>query len=236
MRSPADAAPASIYLPELAAVGGRIKLAAADAHYALRVCRAREGDLLTVTDGRGAVARLRLLGTGAPVETEVVEIRVVPRARVAWVLCGAPEGERADWLIEKLGELGVAVFQPLDCERAGWKRAPARLERWQRLAIAALRQSRRAHLLEVREPLPLAAALESAPAGRWLAGEDGPRRPATELGEGPAAGFVGPAAGFSPAETAALEHAGARPISLSDGRLRTETAALGWAAWWSAAP
>ena len=45
-------------------------------------------------------------------------------------------------------------------------------------------------------------------------------------------GAIGPAGGFTAGELERLRSVGFEPIRLSDGRLRTETAALAWAARW----
>lgn len=234
----ADAAPALLYLPGLPEPGARFELAAADAHYVARVCRARVGERIEATDGRGARAALRLVEVHRGVTAELEAVTRAPALRQAWVLCGAPEGERADWLVEKLAELGVGRFLPVDTARGRWRAAGGRRARWERLAIAALRQSRRLHLMTVEEPLPLQQALSSLPPGssRWLAEESGVmvgyRPPST--GREPEIGLVGPSVGLDAGEREAACIAGFQPLRLSDARLRTETAALAWAAWWSA--
>ena len=255
---PADAAPAFVWVPEVAPPGAMQTLATDDAHYVARVCRAREGDRVTLTDGRGGLARARVVSSGKSVKLEIESFDPgAPLPGGAWVLCGAPEGTRADWLVEKLAELGVAVLQPVDTARATWEARGGRLERWERLATAALRQSQRRHRLEVRAPRPLAEVLDdlppgsepapasaglSAPAsagvsgggGRYVADPDGaPAAGIAAPSTGWTVGAVGPAPGFSPEESAALAGAGFRAMALSDGRLRTETAALAWASWWA---
>jgi 16S rRNA (uracil1498-N3)-methyltransferase len=233
----AEAAPALLYLPDLPAVGGRVELTGTEAHYVARVCRARAGERLEATDGNGARATLHLLEVRGEVAAEVEAVTREAPVRTAWVLCGAPEGERADWLVEKLAELGVARFQPVDTARASWRRAAGRRERWERLAVAALRQSRRTHLMTVGDPLPLERAVEGLPGGggRWLADVAGERIAHGVLAAHSAGiGLVGPASGLDDGERAAAQRSGFVPIRLSDGRLRTETAALAWAAWWSA--
>lgn len=208
-----------------------------ESHYLTRVCRARTGDRVSATDGRGVLATLRILEGGRSAKVEVERWERAGRTREAQVLCGPPEGERGDWMIEKLAELGVAVIQPVDCERGDWERLKGRAERWRRLAVAALRQSRRRFLLGIREPLPLAEALAGLPAGsRWLGDAAGP--PAASIAPpdaGLSVGLLGPAAGFTISERAAAEGHGFSAICLSDSRLRTETAALAWACWWSGA-
>jgi 16S rRNA (uracil1498-N3)-methyltransferase len=234
----ADAAPALLYLPELPEPGARFELAAADAHYVARVCRGRVGERVEATDGRGARAVLRLVEVIRGVVVALEAVTLEPARRRSWVLCGTPEGERADWMVEKLAELGVGRFLPVDVARGRWRVASGRRARWERLAIAALRQSRRVHLMAVEEPVPLRQALASLPAGggRWLADASGVapgNGPAPAPGD-PAIGLVGPSAGLEDEEREAALVAGFRPLRLSDARLRTETAALAWAAWWSA--
>ena len=236
MPSRADAAPSMVLVAELPGPGARLTLADDESHYLTRVCRAREGDRVTATDGRGGLASVRLLGRTRPVVVEVESCERVERTRTAWLLTGAPEGERGDWLVEKLAELGVAGFQPVDCDRGAWGRLKGRGDRWRRLAVAALRQSRRRFLLEVRDPLPLAAALaDLAPDGRrWVGDQGGP--PSSTVAPpagGAATGLVGPSAGLTEAERNAIADRGFAPIRLSDGRLRTETAAMAWACWWA---
>jgi 16S rRNA (uracil1498-N3)-methyltransferase len=233
----AEAAPALLYLPGLPAAGACVELDDAEAHYVARVCRARVGERLEATDGRGARARLRLTEVRGVVAATVEAVTREAVARPAWVLCGAPEGERADWLVEKLAELGVARLQPVDTARGSWQRAGQRRERWERLAVAALRQSRRTHLMAVEDPLPLERALHGLPpgGGRWLAdaaGEPIERPPLQEGARG--TGLIGPSGGLEDREREAALRSGFLPARLSDGRLRTETAALAWAAWWAA--
>lgn len=232
----ADAAPALLYLPGLPETGSRFELPPAEAHYVARVCRACVGERVEATDGRGARAALRLIEVRAGVVAEVESVRREPARRRSWVLCGAPEGERADWLVEKLAELGIERFLPVDGARGCWRKAAGRRARWERLAIAALRQSRRVQLMAVEEPVPLRQALSGLPAesSRWLADVSGvpwsrSPVPAGEL----AVGLVGPSGGLDEEESQAALAAGFQPLRLSDARLRTETAALAWAAWWS---
>jgi 16S rRNA (uracil1498-N3)-methyltransferase len=234
----ADAAPALLYLPGLPGPGTRFELAAPDAHYVARVCRGRVGERVEATDGRGARAALRLVEVLRGVLVEVETVTYEPALRASWVLCGAPEGERADWLVEKLAELGVGRFQPVDAMRGRWRSSAGRRARWERLAIAALRQSRRAHLMALEEPAPLQQALSSLPPGSslWLADASGEATVGGPLstGLGPVIGLIGPSGGLEDGERAAALVAGFQPVRLSNARLRTETAALAWAAWWSA--
>lgn len=235
-REPRSSLPAWLFLPDLHSHRGEIVLGGDDAHWVARVCRANPGDFVTATDGAGGVASLEVLAVRGEVRARLATRRDVPRGARAIVACGAPEKERADWLVEKLAELGVAELQPLECSRGEWERFASRRDRFERLTAAALRQSRRAWKLAIAEPVRPADWLAglSGEGRRWLADADG--EPA-----GRGAGqttlervAIGPASGFDPAEREALRSAGFTPVRLASARLRTETAAVVWASLWAA--
>lgn len=228
-----DAAPSFVWAAAIPAVGDLLELGRDEAHYLSRVCRVRPGDHVLATDGRGAVAEIEVRSSGRAVTGEVRTLRRDARASQAILACGAPEGERADWMVEKLAELGIAVCQPVDCERASWRSASDRIERWRRLARAALRQSRQSWEMEVREPLDLGAFLAGCPAGSacWFADPEGG---SWRGAPGDAVLLVGPAQGLSESEKGRVRTAGFSAISLGPSRLRTETAAIAAAALWRA--
>ena len=233
----ADGAPSFVRIASLASHEGELVIAGEEAHYLSRVVRVRTGERLTATDGRGAIATLEVLATGAEIRARVLAMREAVRTATLELWCGAPEGDRADWIVEKLGELGVAVLVPLQCERARWERADRRHERWERLAAAALRQSRSAWQLELRAPVPLADALRALPAGgsRWACLPEGRAWDGRGAASGPCVAAVGPSSGFTESELKLLSESGFDGVTLGRSRLRTETAAVAMAALWAAA-
>ncbi len=230
-----DAAPACVYVPDLPEPGGSGWLAGDERHHVVTVCRAAAGDTATATDGAGRRATIRLTSLGTRVAFQVEAVEVVPRARTLRIACGAPEGTRADWLIEKLAELGTASLQPLDCARGRWRWSPSRAARSERLTIAALKQSCAAHRMRVEPPAGLTAWLESLEPGgtRWLADPQGGPPPAGAA-DGTLLAASGPASGFTPGELAALEASGFIAVRLAADVLRAETAGLALAALWAA--
>ena len=225
-----------LWLAEIGAVGTELVLGPEEAHYVTRVCRARTGDRVGATDGRGALAELRVLPTRDETRVQVETLRHLPAPPPAILACGPPEGDRADWLVEKLAELGVTQFQPLECERAPWERFAKRRARMERLALAGMKQSRRVWRVVLADPLAPSAWIERLPDGptRWIADAGGET---AVIGARPGGncGAVGPAPGYSALERRSFEAAGFRPVRLADARLRTETAALCLAGTWSAA-
>lgn len=234
MRSATDGAPSFVHVPELASAGDEITIGGPEGHYLRRVVRIRPGEFVSATDGHGTLAELHVLDTMDAVRAEVRSRRTVAREVTLALWCGAPEGDRADWLVEKLAELGAATLQPVDGERGRWERAERRAERWERLCIAALRQSRSAHRLVVRPPVALAELLAGpVPAGtRYLADPAGQpfAQPAPREPGGAVTAAIGPSGGFTEDELKRLRDIGFVPTRLTSSRLRTETAAVALAA------
>jgi len=117
MRSAAEAAPSFLYLPALRTLGERFTLEGEEARYLTRVVRARENERVTASDGSGHVAVLRVERARPELVLVLESAREHPRPPSARLICGAPEGERGDWLVEKLAELGVTDLDPVDTER-----------------------------------------------------------------------------------------------------------------------
>src|SRR5262249_37818172 len=207
---------------------GEVSLDDAPAHHLARVLRLREGDALTVFNGRGGEwdaqfvgkRRVRLVGFDAVERESPLRITLVQ---------GVSSGDRMDYTVQKAVELGVAAIQPLITKkgivRLEGARASARVEHWRKIAIAACEQCGRNRIPEV---LPLIAFHQYRPEGdatRLLLSAQGRSLREIKM-EGAAAIAAGAEAGFAAEEQAALERAGFVKASLGPRVLRTETAAL----------
>jgi len=189
----------------------------ADAHHLGRVLRLAPGEAVVVTDGRGhwAISRYRGDGTleaGGPVEFDPPE---TPPLTVAF----APvKGERPEWVVQKLTELGIDRILLVAAARSvvRWDRDRARgvLERLCRVSTEAAAQSRRVWLPEISGVVGL-DGLE--PAGMALAEPGGP-----PLGPGVTGIAVGPEGGWSDEEL----DSGLPAVGLARHVLRAETAAI----------
>ncbi len=190
---------------------------------------------------------------GNSYEAEVIEVRETqtllkilartPAAetRVRIILGQALlKSKKMDWVVQKATELGVDVIVPLATSRAIVKVGRGeggRLERWQKIAREAAKQSRRSSLPEVEEPRPFPDFLSGRPEARKLIlTEDGgkalkeilPGGPGEIAGAGMATVIlaVGPEGGWTKEEEAESRTAGFEPVSLGKQPLRSETAAL----------
>ncbi|CAH2805272.1 MAG: 16S rRNA (uracil(1498)-N(3))-methyltransferase (EC [uncultured Caballeronia sp.] len=151
---------------------------------------------------------------------------------------GVAGGDRMDWLIEKVVELGVAAIVPITAERGvvrlAGERALRRQAHWQALTRAACEQCGRNRVPEVAPPRDLDAWLAGLPAasGRELRLLLSPRAEIsfTSLPADPPSGpiilLIGPEADFSPGEEDAIIDAGFSALALGPRLLRTETAGI----------
>ena len=199
------------------------------------VMRKKAGDVIGVVDG-----------TGNRFEAEIAEIRrrtAYCRIRSHSLRPGEPpirlhlgvgilkNSARFDYLVEKATELGVACVTPLLTERTIPRHA--KTERWQKLALAAMKQSGRSVLPPIFGLTPFPDFLSGHPPGSLtlIAHTEEPRMTLPGRGDGTdVVVCVGPEGGFTEEEVKKATDAGFRAVSLGPLRLRTETAALAAAA------
>ncbi len=194
----------------------RPALDAAGEHHLFRVLRARAGEEVVVTDGRGTwalcvVGANRLEPLGPPVTD--------PTPPESVLYLAPPRGERADWAIAKATEVGVTRVVPLVSANLAWRfsgEARAKvLARWRRVALEAAGQCRRTFDLVLDEPTTPA----DVPAEVAVCEVSGT---ASRDWRGVRAVAVGPEGGWAPGEWGDER----RRVSLGDTVLRSETAAV----------
>jgi len=184
-----------------------------------QVRRVQPGDTLHLFDGRGNEWQATVMAMGRrDVSVRVgAPVPVTPELPVQVCLAmGMPANERMDTLVEKATELGVAVIQPLQCERSvvrlAGERAQRRQDHWQGIAVAACEQCGRATVPRI-EPIRtlaewLAAAADSG--ARWLLSPAADALPVAAIATVPASlvALSGPEGGLSPQEESAARSAG----------------------------
>jgi len=223
-----------LYQDAMLSPGGTTRLEGSEADHARKSLRLRSGDAVHLVNGRGRRYQGRVIDLGkqfVDVEIQAEELLPVwPRANI-WLGAGVLRSTRMDTLVEKASELGVRRFVPLVLERSVAKPdgEGTKEGRWHRLAVASLKQSRRAELMEVDVPRTLEAFLNGLPpeAKIWAADPEGenPRDVQVTRPEMMAL-VVGPEGGLSSRERSLLAERKARFLALGRNRLRAETAAI----------
>lgn len=205
-----------------------------ESQHCVKVLRHNVGDIIEVIDGRGA--RYSCAITEAHPRHTRLDIRTRTEIPPYWpapiTVAVAPTKhlDRMEWLVEKLTETGFDNFVPLLCRWS--ERKEIKTERLERIALSAVKQSLKATLpvIQPMTPLKKFIADSSGIPQKFIAHcEDRQDRRllAREYRPGiPTAILIGPEGDFAPEEIDLALAAGFIPVSLGDGRLRTETAAL----------
>jgi 16S rRNA (uracil1498-N3)-methyltransferase len=188
-------------------------------HHLRRVLRLRDGEAVSVTDGAGrwCLATVTLAGSALRLDvSSPIVLEPMPTGSIT-IAAAIPKGDRLDWMVQKVTELGVDRLALLHADRSVVRWKPDRVEhqlvRLQRIADEALRQSRRVFRLRIDPPVVAADVLSG-----YVVAEPGGR----VIGKGDTAVAVGPEGGWSGAELAAARDR----IDLGPTVLRTETAAV----------
>jgi 16S rRNA (uracil1498-N3)-methyltransferase len=189
-----------------------------DAHHLFRVLRLREGEQVSVSDGRGGWRLTTVVGKALAVAGDIAQLPAPPAVTIAVAI---PKGDRLEWMVQKLTEIGVAEITFLHCERSAVRWAPDRavrqLERVARVAREASSQSRRVWLPTLTGPVPFSEV--AARPDAVVADPDGVPY---ERRTGPCTVIIGPEGGLTALELAAAS----RTQRWGDHVLRVETAAI----------
>ena len=220
------------YTPELLGPG-EFNLTGAEAHHLVAVRRFSPGDSITLFNGDGNDYPAVVLGTSKKyVSLNILRVEAVDRELpFSLVVASAlPKGDRGDFLIEKLTELGVTRFVPLITTRSVVQPKESAVEKFQRAVIEASKQCGRNRLMTVDPPQSWDAFLKlsNLPATRLVLHTADTTTAFAERGE--CAIAVGPEGGFTTEEVSAALASGWRAVSLGSRVLRVETAALAAAA------
>jgi 16S rRNA (uracil1498-N3)-methyltransferase len=217
--------------------GARIVFPEHSAHHAREVLRLRAGDAVLVFDGRGAEYEASLDRVTRQEVHARIHSAVAPRPEspLRITLALSPlKGDRMELVVQKATELGVAAIVPVITVRTDAAARPAlkgtRQERWEKVASGAAEQCGRAVVPDVAPTTTLDRLLAEPFGGSRLHLREtaGASPFATVLDSPPRALLllVGPAGGFEPTETLALQRAGFLAASLGPRILRSETAAV----------
>jgi 16S rRNA (uracil1498-N3)-methyltransferase len=217
--------------------GAVAQLRGAELHHLRDVLRMQPGARLSLIDEHDVEYRGRVEHLAADYATiTILAIGAEPSRPCDVTLAVAIiKGARMDFLVEKAAELGVTQLIPLRTAH-GLVLDPGRerLERWQRLALAAAKQSLSAFRMTISPPTTVAQLAALIPPEAITILCDPAGNPIADLpetvGSGPVVLACGPEGGFNAEEIAILDEAGFISASLGPNRLRAETAAIAAAA------
>lgn len=211
-----------------------IRLPLDESHHALRVMRITPPDVITVTDGKGTIARAaatRLEGDVLVAEILERQERRRPKPQLA-IYQGTPKGSKADEIVERSAELGAAELWFFNSERAVARWSAEKIAkssaRWEQRARGAAKQSRNPFVMTASGGLSWTELLRrvAQEAFTIVLWEDAslPMRTALSGTSERIALVVGPEGGLTREEAEALADAGGQLVSLGPTIFRTENA------------
>ena len=154
------------------------------------------------------------------------------------VFQGLPKSDKLELIIQKAVELGVTSVTPVSMKRSivkiDDKKKKSKVERWQAIAIAAAKQSKRTRVPQVCDIVSFKEMLNTAKDLDLLLvpyecaeGMKATKDALKQIKSGMSVGIIiGPEGGFEEVEIDAAINAGGKIISLGSRILRTETAAI----------
>ena len=215
--------------------GDKLALDEREAHYLGHVLRLERGDELVAFNGLGTERRASVVSLqrrGAELEL-LATVDALPASRLELTLVQAlPKSDAMDLIVQKATELGahavVPVYTEFSVVKLDAERSERRVEHWRKIAQSACEQCGRHVPPAIREPGPLAEALETVAADARLALDLDARARFADAGA-PArqvAVAVGPEGGFGASDWRRLDAARFARVRLGPRVLRAETAAL----------
>jgi 16S rRNA (uracil1498-N3)-methyltransferase len=216
---------------------GRAVLRGSEAHHLRNVLRAAPGRKVELIDGSGRVWRAvvdQCSESGVDLfEVELLETSSsAGRLGLIQSLCRA---DKLEWILEKCTEIGIDDIYLLEAARSVVRipreRLDSKMNRWQKIILAAAKQSRRSILPVLHPPSSLSLLCRELPPGLKILLSENERgtslRSILRAATWQRAVFcVGPEGGWTEAEHHELVGSGFQPASLGSQILRTETAAV----------
>lgn len=218
-----------------------------DVNHIKNVLRMKQGEELAVSNGQdGREYRCGILSLEE--DRIVCELRFIKEDGVelpskVFLFQGLPKADKMELIIQKAVELGVYQVIPVAAKRCvvklDDKKAKSKIARWQGIAEAAAKQSKRGIIPQVADVMDFAQALQFAEdmdikliPYELAEGMDKTKAIFGQLKPGQSiAIFIGPEGGFEEKEIAMALEKGMEPITLGKRILRTETAGLAVLSW-----
>jgi 16S rRNA (uracil1498-N3)-methyltransferase len=215
--------------------GNRAVLDEEEAAHCAQVLRMKAGDPIHFVDGKGHWYEGILAESHKKkcvIDIQKSRAEVLPhQVQIHIAIAPTKNMDRMEWFLEKATEIGIHRITPIICQRS--ERKIIRLDRLEKILVAAMKQS-------LKATLPILE--EAQPFGSWIKNltiqpqtlayiaycnetERIPLQTTYEAGKNVIL-LIGPEGDFHPNEVTVAKAAGFTGVSLGPSRLRTETAGI----------
>jgi 16S rRNA (uracil1498-N3)-methyltransferase len=209
----------------------QIVLPPEESKHLLKVLRAKKGDTVLFTDGKGHLAKTILDQEnikGCICLIHDISFFPPDPKTIHLAVSTLKNHNRFEWLVEKAVELGVNRITPIICERT--EKPSIRRERLEKIMISAMKQSERLYLPHLAPPEKYNTFLSECnePIRVIPHCAEGKKEPVNILQTqyNSVVFLIGPEGDFTATEIDLAMHHGFVPVTLGKARLRTETAAI----------
>ncbi len=217
------------YCPEI--VDGSDFLNLEESRHCVKVLRKMVGDLIHITDGSGKFYEAQLTDLN-PKKCSFKILSTTPAEKNSYsihiAIAPTKNSDRIEWFIEKAVEIGVDKISFIQTNYS--ERKNINLERIQKKAVSAMKQSVRAKLPDLGPMKKLKLFLDSNTEDQqFIAHLEGESTPYLEHLANPGNSYlilIGPEGGFSDKEILRIKEKQFKVAKIGDYRLRTETAGI----------
>ncbi len=235
------------FVEESQICGKSVTILGSDVNHIKNVLRMKAGQEIAVSNGvDGKEYRCGIVSIEE--DRVVCELRFVKEDGVelsskVYLFQGLPKADKMELIIQKAVELGVYEIIPVACKRCvvklEEKKASSKIARWQGIAEAAAKQSKRrivpkvSSVMSFKEAIARASSMDVKMIPYELAeGMERTKELISALKPGQdIAVFIGPEGGFEEAEIEQAIGSGVEPVTLGKRILRTETAGFTVMSW-----
>lgn len=199
-----------------------------ESKHACRVLRLKEGDEISILNGKGFEFITKIIDANPKkcgVEVVKINKEKTPPYSIHIAIAPTKNNDRIEWFLEKATEIGITEITLLLCSNN--ERKQTKEERFEKILISAMKQSKRLFLPKLNALTPFKQFIKQHPKGliaHCYEGEKSTIFDSFELNNCPI--VIGPEGDFTLQEVELALQSGYKTITLGQNRLRTETAGL----------
>lgn len=217
---------ASFFATDINSNSSEYLLSEEESKHCVRVLRYGIGSEIDLLDGNGNQFKAQIIDNHPKrCKLEIKQVISHPKPVIDIYIAIAPTKnmDRVEWFLEKATELGLTKLTFLKCENN--ERSSINLERLNKIAISAMKQSKRYYLPEIENLTSFNEFVTKNPRGYIGHCYEGEKIQLNEI-KNRGVFLIGPEGDFSKTEVDFALSNGYQAVQMSDFRLRTETAAL----------
>lgn len=220
------------YTPTIDKKSSTFILDEAESKHAIKVLRLNTGDKINLVNGKGTFFEAEITQAHAKkcelsILSSTTETDTKPSLHIA--IAPTKNNDRLEWFVEKATEIGITEITPLICQRS--ERKTLKIDRLEKTAVAAMKQSLKATLPKINEPVSFKDFIKNTPQQTNLFIAhclDNKEKHLSQLciKNESSIVLIGPEGDFTKEEIDLAIKNHFKPISLGKSRLRTETAGV----------